>query len=91
MALNIYSIPACSDEPERVFSKGSNLLQQRRRRMLSTHVQEVLCLQSWQGSGLVRLDGAMFERVVQTADKAESTTTIDSDDEVVYHEHEQRA
>jgi hypothetical protein len=27
IALDIYSTPACSDEPERVFSKGSNLLQ----------------------------------------------------------------
>jgi hypothetical protein len=70
MALDIYSTPACSDEPKRVFSKGSNLLQQRRRQMLADHVQEILCLQSWQSCGIITLDSTMFEQVVRKADKA---------------------
>jgi hypothetical protein len=89
MALDIYSTPACSDEPERVFSKGSNLLQQRRRQMLADHVQEILYLQSWQSCGIITLDSTMFEQVVRKADEAAeaaANNTTDSDDEVLYHE-----
>lgn len=87
MALDIYSTPACSDEPERIFSQGSSLLRPQRRQMTGEHVQENLCLRSWQASGVVTLDEDMFDEVIRYGDGDYNTT--DSDDEVVYHEREQ--
>jgi hypothetical protein len=46
MALDVYSTPAMSDEPERVFSVTSNVLSVRRRRLASDAVQWLLCLRS---------------------------------------------
>jgi hypothetical protein len=95
MALDIYSTPACSDEPERVFSEGGALLLPRRRQLTGEHVQEILCLRSWQKSGIVTLDGALFEQAVRRADGAPISDQLPlptihhkSDDEVLYHEHE---
>ena len=65
MALDVYSTPACSDEPERIFSEGGALLVPRRRQFSGDHVREILCLRSWQRSGIVRLDGALFEQAVR--------------------------
>jgi hypothetical protein len=62
MALDVYSTPACSDEPERIFSEGGALLAPRRRQLTGDHVQEILCLKSWQRSGIITLDdSSMFE------------------------------
>jgi hypothetical protein len=93
MALDIYSTPPMSDEPERVFSEGGNLLVPRRRQLSGDHVQEILCLKSWQGSGLVTLDGALFDQAIRVADGAPINDEIatvalnnsddDEDDEVV--------
>jgi hypothetical protein len=97
MALDVYSTPAYSDEPERVFSQGGALLAPRRRQLTGDHVQEILCLRSWQYSGIVTLDGALFEQAIRQADGAPISDQIlavdnihESDDEVLYHEHEQR-
>ena len=95
MALDVYSTPACSDDPERVFSEGGALLIPRRRQLSGDHVQQILCLRSWQRSGIVALDGALFEQAVRRADGAPISdqlpvpnNTYESDDEVLYHEHE---
>ena len=57
------------------------------------HVQEALCLKSWQGSGLITLDGALFDQAVRVADGAPINDEIatvaldnsddDEDDEIV--------
>jgi hypothetical protein len=58
-------------------------------------VQEILCLQSWQASGLVTLDGILFEQAIREGDAGGGDddevvrNTVNSDDEVLYHEHEQ--
>ena len=95
MALDVYSTPACSDDPERVFSEGGALLIPRRRQLSGDHVQQILCLRSWQRSVIVALDGALFEQAVRRADGAPISdrlpvpnNTYESDDEVLYHEHE---
>jgi hypothetical protein len=96
MALDIYSTPACSDEPERVFSKGGTLLQPRRRQLTGEHVQEILCMESWQASGIVILSGSLFEQAVKATDGAPINDTLnnnnntdESDGEGAYHRHEQ--
>lgn len=95
MALDIYSTPACSDGPERIFSEGGALLQPRRRQLSGDYVQEILCLKSWQRDGIVTLDGALFDQVVRVAESVPITNEMDpdytynSDGEVVYREYEQ--
>jgi hypothetical protein len=92
MALDIYSTPACSDDPERVFSEGSALLVPRRRQLGGNHVREILCLRSWQDTGIVTLDGALFEQAIKQADGAPIDddlhhNTYEGDEEVLYHQH----
>lgn len=94
MALDVYSTPACSDEPERIFSQAGNVLQSRRRQLTGDHVEEILCLRSWQASGIVTLDGALFEQAVRVTDSTPisddevTNKPFNSDGEVLYHEYE---
>jgi hypothetical protein len=53
-----------SDEPERVFSIARNLLAPRRRRLKGEGVEQMLCLRSWQRSGIIKLDQALFANTV---------------------------
>jgi hypothetical protein len=93
MALDVYSTPAMSDEPERVFSSGGALLVPRRRQLSAGHVREILCLRSWQDSGLVTLNAALFEQIIRHADGApiaeDLPNTYETDDKVDYYEHDQ--
>jgi hypothetical protein len=68
MALDIYSTPACSDEPERVFSMAGNLLSPRRRQLKGESIEQILCLRSWQASGLISLDTLRSRTVSSSAD-----------------------
>ena len=53
-------------------------------------LQEILCLRSWQDSGIVTLDGNLFEQAVRQADSAPIDERLaytknninDSDDEL---------
>jgi hypothetical protein len=86
MALDIYSMPAMSDEPERVFSIAGNTLSPRRRCLKGDTMQEILCLRSWQDSGLINLDRRLFNKAVATAEASsinDDLTLDESDDEIV--------
>jgi hypothetical protein len=60
----VFAILAMSDEPERVFSIARNLLALRRRRLKGEGVEQMLCLRSWQRSGIIKLDQALFANTV---------------------------
>jgi hypothetical protein len=64
MALDVFATPAMSDEPERVFSIAGNLLAPRRRSLKGEGVEQMLCLRSWQSSGIIKLDQASFADTV---------------------------
>jgi hypothetical protein len=64
MALDVYSTPAMSDEPERVFSATGQLMAPRRRAMKGEGVEQMTCLRSWQRSGLISLDQGLFSTAV---------------------------
>jgi hypothetical protein len=70
MALNIYSTPAMSDAPERVFSIAGNVYSSRRETLTQDTVQEVLYLRSWQESGILDLTGPFYETAIVTAENA---------------------
>lgn len=94
MALDIYSTPVCSDEPERIFSSTGDLLQPRRHQMTADHVEEIQCLRSWQSTSIVTLDAALFDQAMRQGDEEsnddeiDANNTTESNDEVLYHEHE---
>lgn len=46
MALDVFSTPAMSDEPERIFSMARNLLNPRRRSLKGEGIEQILCLES---------------------------------------------
>ena len=81
MALDVYSTPAMSDEPERVFSIGGNVLSVCRRRLISDAVHWLLCLRSWQNSEIITLDQRLLRRAVIEVDRRPHNSD-DDDDEV---------
>ena len=68
MALDVYSTPAMSDEPERVFSIAGSVLQPSRRRLTSAVMEWLLCLRSWQKSEIITLDQRLLRAAVLTVD-----------------------
>jgi hypothetical protein len=56
MSLDIYSVAAMSDEPERVFSITGAAITPRRRRLKSDKIQHLMCLKAWLHSGVITLD-----------------------------------
>jgi hypothetical protein len=101
MALDVYSTPAMSDEPERVFSIAGNVTSPRRRRLTSEVMQWLLCLRSWQNSGVITLDQRLLRHAVMNVDslimhggagdddddEIDEIATPQIDDEPLYHEH----
>jgi hypothetical protein len=66
MALDVYSTPPMSDEPEHVFSDTSNLLFPKRRTMNGEGVEQMTCLHRWDRSGIVTLNQRLFNTAVAT-------------------------
>jgi hypothetical protein len=55
MALDILSIPAMSDEPERVFSRLGLMITKRRNRLDHSIIQAANCLHSWDRADIIDL------------------------------------
>jgi hypothetical protein len=55
MAVDLLSIPAMSDEPERLFSRLGLIITPRRNHIKQEAVQALCCLQSWDKSRLINL------------------------------------
>ena len=72
MALDIYSMPVMSDEPEWIFSTAGDTLSPRRRRLNSDTTGHLMCLKSWQKQGLIQLDRSLFERAVLAVSSSDS-------------------
>ena len=54
MAFDIFSIPAMSAEPERVFSLAGAMCSPRRNRLNAESIQACQCLRSWDNVGIVK-------------------------------------
>jgi hypothetical protein len=81
MALDVFSTPPMSDEPERVFSIAGNLLSPRRRQLKGESVEHLLCLRSWAKSGIITLDHRMMKEAV-AACRVENG--LSNDEELIY-------
>ena len=64
MALDVYSTPPMSDEPERIFSDTGNLLSPKRRTMNGEGVEQMTCLRRWDRSGFITLSQRLFNSAV---------------------------
>ena len=53
MAIDILSIPAMSDEPERVFSGARRTISWERAQLSAENIERVECLKSWHRSGIL--------------------------------------
>ena len=53
MAMDILSIPAMSDEPERIFSGGRRTVSWERAQMGAENLERVECLKYWKRSGIL--------------------------------------
>jgi hypothetical protein len=65
MALDIYAVPAMADEPERLFSQAGDATSSRRRGLSTDTVAFLMCLKSWQSSGIITIDKSLFERTIE--------------------------
>jgi hypothetical protein len=74
MALDVFSTPPMSDEPERVFSISGHLLSPRRRQLKGESVEMLLCLRAWSKSGIIKLDEGLLRQAMAAAN-------IDDDDD----------
>jgi len=83
MALDIYSTPAMSDEPERIFSATGAAVSPRRRLLKSETIRWIMCLKSWIRSGLVNLNKTFFNQVrseitpcLKTSERQTTSTSL---------------
>lgn len=77
MALDIYSVPAMSDEPERIFCQTGHILAPRRRSLTSKSMEQLMCMKSWLKQGVAHLDGSLFARTVMVIDSANMTAGLE--------------
>lgn len=89
MALDVFSTPPMSDEPERVFSEAGNLLSPRRRKMKGESVEQVLCLRSWAKSKIIRLDEGTLKQAVTASYIDDDEVRTGNDDDIIYLDDDQ--
>jgi hypothetical protein len=63
MARDLFTIPAMSDEPERVFSSCGNMVTPQRGNLSADAIEESQCVKSWMKNGVITNLGATFEAV----------------------------
>lgn len=77
MSLDIFSVLAMSDEPERIFSQTGHILSPRRRRLTSKSMQRLMCMKSWMEQGVAHLDSDLFERTVSLLEPQDATMQLE--------------
>jgi hypothetical protein len=88
MALDIFSVLAMSDEPERIFSQTGHILAPRRRSLTSKSMEQLMCMRSWLKYGVAHLDGSLFEKAVVMIDSANVTAELDDLSDVSDEEYD---
>jgi hypothetical protein len=70
MARDLFTIPAMSDEPERVFSSCGNMVTAQRGSLGADAIEEAQCVKSWMKNGVITNLGATFEAVSARPEEA---------------------
>jgi hypothetical protein len=84
MALDVFSTPPMSDEPERVFSISGHLLSPRRRQLSGESVEQLLCLRSWSKSGIIKLDEGLLQQAMAEAGIVDDEVITSNKDDSIY-------
>lgn len=63
MAFDILSIPAMSDEPERVFSRMGLMITARRNHLEQPTIQAAQCLHSWDKANIISIKETEIARI----------------------------
>lgn len=63
MAIDILSIPAMSDEPERVFSGARRTISWERTKLGAENIERVECLKHWKQSGIAEENFEISEMI----------------------------
>jgi hypothetical protein len=71
MARDLFTIPAMSDEPERVFSSCGNMVTPQRGKLSGEAIEEAQCIKNWMRHGIITNLGATFELVQSVPQEAE--------------------
>jgi hypothetical protein len=61
LALDVFSTPVMSDEPERLFSETGAILSPRRRLTLADTIKHTMCLRQWRRRGLFTWTNNLFD------------------------------
>jgi hypothetical protein len=72
MARVLFTIPAMSDEPERVFSSCGNMVTAQRGNLSVEAIEEAQCIKNWMKNGVITNLGATFEAVASRPEDATS-------------------
>ncbi|CAD0011781.1 unnamed protein product [Aureobasidium pullulans] len=73
MARDLFTIPAMSDEPERVFSSCGNMVTPQRGKLTGEAIEESQCIKSWMRHGIITNLGATFEAIAAAPQDAQMT------------------
>lgn len=78
IALDVFSVPAMSDEPKRIFSQTEHILSPRRGRLTSKSMQRLMCMKSWLNQGVAHLGSELCEKTASIMESQD--VAADSDD-----------
>ncbi|THX67806.1 hypothetical protein D6D08_06550 [Aureobasidium pullulans] len=70
MARDLFTIPAMSDEPERVFSSCGNMVTPQRGKLTGEAIEEAQCIKSWMRHGIITNLGATFKSMAWAPEEA---------------------
>jgi hypothetical protein len=86
MARDLFTIPAMSDEPERVFSSAGLMVTPSRGRLSAKAIGQTQCVKSWIKTGVIANLEGTFERVNSVPQEVEYKTTTIHYQESLYTE-----
>lgn len=77
MAIDIFTIPAMSDEPERTFSSTGLMITPHRSQLSPETINYAQCLKSWDAQGVIKLKDTFTTTVVQSQSNSQAISDPD--------------
>ena len=67
MAIDLFSIPAMSSEPERIFSLTGQMVRAQRSRLKADVIGAAQCISSWEKNSVIQMASSCQEQAIQTS------------------------
>ena len=77
MGIDIFSIPAMSAEPERIFSNAGDMCTSKRVKLKAESIQACQCLRSWDNAGII---DSLFKQCETEGEHANADDLLESDE-----------